>query len=407
MAKAKRFLTKLGLVLFGLLMGAIIAELGLRAAGYSYPGFYMPDATRGYALIPGMEGWYRTEGEAYVRINSAGQRDRERTKVKAADTIRIAVIGDSYAEAFQVPVEETFWAIMEEHLRVSGSVPGKQIEVLNFGVSGYGTATELLTLRERVWDYAPDIVLLAVTTNNDVVDNSRELKKADEVPYFVYREGKLVLDDSFRTSRAFVLRQSRLSRFGRWIKDRSRFLQAINEGHRGFKRLLASSRSPRITSFAELAAGKSDVSARSEELGTDNVIYVEPNNRVWNDAWLVTEGLILAMRDEVSARAAKFIVVTLSNGPQVLPDPKARQAFMRRLGVDDLFYPDNRIRSLCVRENIPVITLAPELQAYAEKSGSFLHGFGSDLGNGHWNAVGHRVAGELLAQKLKDGVLGK
>jgi hypothetical protein len=54
-----------------------------------------------------------------------------------------------------------------------------------------------------------------------------------------------------------------------------------------------------------------------------------------------------------------------------------------------------------------VITLAPELQAYAEKNGSFLHGFGSNLGNGHWNAVGHRVAGELIAQKLRDGVLGK
>nr|MBA3514952.1 hypothetical protein [Pyrinomonadaceae bacterium] len=197
---------------------------------------------------------------------------------------------------------------------------------------GYGTATELLTLRERIWGYAPDIVLLAVTTNNDVVDNSRELKKTDEVPYFVYRDGKLVLDDSFLTSRAFLLRQSRLSRFGRWTKDHSRFLQAINEAHRGFKRLLASSKSRRITSFAELNATKFDVSARSEELGTDNIVYVEPNSPVWNDAWLVTEGLILAMRDEVSARGAKFVLVTLSNGPQVLPDPKARQAFQRRLG---------------------------------------------------------------------------
>ncbi|CAN5729758.1 hypothetical protein BH18ACI4_BH18ACI4_26120 [soil metagenome] len=56
MTKAKRFLTRLTLILFGLLMGVIIAELGLRAAGYSYPGFYMPDATRGHALIPRMEG---------------------------------------------------------------------------------------------------------------------------------------------------------------------------------------------------------------------------------------------------------------------------------------------------------------------------------------------------------------
>ena len=403
----KQTRAKLLLILFGLVIGIAIAELGLRVIGYSYPGFYMPHATRGHALIPGMEGWYRKEGKAYVRINSAGQRDREHTKAKAADTIRIAVIGDSYAEAFQVPVEESFWAVMEERLRGNGYVPGKQIEVLNFGVSGYGTATELLTLRELVWDYAPDIVLLAVTTNNDVTDNSRELKKTDEAPYFVYRDGKLELDDSFRTSRAFVLRQSKLSRFGRWIKDHSRCLQAVNEAHRGFKTLLASSKSRPKTPSAEPVKVESDLSARSEELGIDNLVYIEPNNRVWNDAWKVTEGLILAMRDEVAARGAKLVVVTLSNGPQVLPDPKARQAFMRRLGVDDLFYPDNRIKSLCLKENIPVMTLAPELQAYAEKSGSFLHGFGSDLGNGHWNAVGHRVAGELIAQKLKDGVLDK
>lgn len=407
MTTAKRFLTKLALILFGLLIGVVIAELGLRAAGYSYPGFYMPDPTRGYALIPGMEGWYRKEGEAYVRINSAGQRDRERTKAKAADTIRIAVIGDSYAEAFQVPVEEAFWTIMEEKLRASGSVAGKQIEVLNFGVSGYGTAAELITLRDRVWEYAPDVVLLAVTTNNDVIDNSRELKKTDEVPYFVYREGKLVLDDSFRTSRAFLLRQSKLSRFGKWIKDHLRFVQAVNEGHHGFKILVASAKARLNRSSSEPTVTKFDGNVRLDELGLDNIVYVEPKDAVWNDAWLVTEGLILAMDDEVRGRGARFVVVTLSNGPQVLPDPNARQAFMRRLGTVDLFYPDNRIRSLCVRENIRVITLAPELQAYAEKTGSFLHGFGSDLGNGHWNAVGHRVAGEMIAQKLLDEVLGK
>jgi lysophospholipase L1-like esterase len=407
MTKGKQFRMKLALICFGLVIGVSIAELGFRVIGYSYPGFYMPDATRGHALIPGMEGWYRKEGAAYVRINSAGQRDRERTRAKPADTVRIAVIGDSYAEALQVPIEQAFWAIMEEKLRGNGYASGKQIEVLNFGVSGYGTAAELLTLRERVWDYSPDIVLLAVTTNNDVSDNSRELKKTDEAPYFVYRDGQLTLDDSFKTSRAFRLRQSTLSRFGRWIKDHSRCLQAINEAHRGFKTLLASWRSKPNTPSVDPTGTQADVSARSEELGIDNLIYIEPHDRVWNEAWRVTEGLILVMRDEVSAHGAKLVVVTLSNGPQVLPDPKARQAFMKRLGVDDLFYPDNRIKSLCLREHIPAITLVPELQAYAEKSGSFLHGFGSDLGNGHWNPVGHRVAGEMIAEKLKEGVLGK
>src|SRR5262249_52421166 len=159
-------------------------------------------------------GWYRKEGEAYIKINSDGLRDREHSKTRPPDTIRIALIGDSYSEGFPVALEDSFWAIMEDKLRVCWAFGGKKIEVINFGVSGYGTAQELITLRERAWVYSPDIVMLAVTTNNDISDNSRALKKTNEVPYFVYRDGKLVLDDSFTETRAFRLRRSALNRLG-------------------------------------------------------------------------------------------------------------------------------------------------------------------------------------------------
>jgi len=74
--------------------------------------------------------------------------------------------------------EETFWWVMGRKVQECNTPPVK-IEVLNFGVSGYGTAQELLTLREQVWKYSPDIVMLAVTTNNDITDNSRALKKTE------------------------------------------------------------------------------------------------------------------------------------------------------------------------------------------------------------------------------------
>jgi hypothetical protein len=91
----------------------------------------------------------------------------------------------------------------------------------------------------------------------------------------------------------------------------------------------------------------------------------------------------------------------------VLPEPKLREEFKKRLGIKDLFYPDNRIKSFCMREQIPVLTLAPDLQEYAEFKNVTLHGFGSDLGNGHWNAVGNHVAGELIAKKICAGGLLK
>ena len=325
------------------------------------------------------------------------------------------MLGDSYPEALPVSLEETFWWVMGRKVQECDASPVK-IEVLNFGVSGYGTAQELLTLREQVWKYSPDIVMLAVTTNNDITDNSRALKKTEEIPYFVYHDNHLTLDDSFRNSRAFRLRQSGISRFGRWLRDHSRVVQAITQGHHGFKILLASWRArrsqqvqppPGHTDENGEAREKSDLISRTEELGADNLVYLEPANAVWNDAWRVTEELILEMRNEVNARGAKFVVVTLSNGPQVLPDPGLREAFKKRFGITDLFYPDDRIKSLGAREGIPVLTLAPELQEFAERNNVFLHGFGENIGNGHWNATGHRVAGELIAKKMCEGAFIK
>jgi hypothetical protein len=143
--------------------------------------------------------------------------------------------------------------------------------------------------------------------------------------------------------------------------------------------------------------------AAAAELGTDNLVYREPSDATWREAWAVTEELLKTMSGEAAARGARFVVVTLSNGIQVYPDASAREAFLRRVGARDIFYPDFRIKALGEREGFAVFNLAPPLQRYADENRAFLHGFGDGLGNGHWNQLGHRVAGELLAQHLCDG----
>ena len=414
--RARKLFAKLLLTVLGFLLGGAVAEVALRVAGYSAPEFYSVDQTRGYGLRPGVEGWFQREGKAYVRINSDGLRDREHSITKPQNAVRIAVLGDSYLEAFSVAKEEAFWSVMERKLQECGAFPGKQVEVLNFGVSGYGTGQELLTLREHVWKYSPDIVMLAVTTSNDIIDNSRVLKKTDKIPYFVYNDNQLTLDDSFKNSHAFLSQQRPINRFGRWLRDHSRVVQAAVEGHRGFKIWLMSWRAkpaqPQPAGGIEpkdtrQTPKKVDVIQLAEELGTEHLVYLEPVNPVWNDAWRVTEGLIVAMREEVRSHGARFQVVTLSNSPQVLPEPKLREEFKKSLGIKDLFYPDKRIKALCMSEQIPVLTLAPDLQEYAEFKNVPLHGFDSNLGNGHWNAIGHRVAGELIAEKICEGSLFK
>src|SRR6266446_3479971 len=86
-SRARKLFGKFLLILFGFLLGGIIAEIALRVAGYSYPEFYSLDQSRGYALRANAEGWYRKEGEAYIRINSNGLRDQEHSLTKPPDTI--------------------------------------------------------------------------------------------------------------------------------------------------------------------------------------------------------------------------------------------------------------------------------------------------------------------------------
>jgi hypothetical protein len=407
---------KLAVVASSLVVGLVIFEVFLRAVGFTYPIFYQPDASRGYALRPNLEGWYRKEGEAFVRINSDGLRDREHAKEKPPDTLRIAVVGDSYAEAFQVGQEKAFWSVMERRLGDCPSLRGRRVEVINFGVSGYGTAQELITLRERVWGYSPDVVLLAVTTNNDILDNSRALKLTDEIPYFTLRDGQLVLDNSFRDARSFRLRDSALNRAGRWLRDHLRFVQAVHLAQVALKSRLDAWRDRRRDAQDKQtnAAARSPApsaqqqqeGAPTDELGAANVIYREPTDDTWRDAWAVTEKLLATMNLEVREHGARFYVVTLSNGIQVYPEASARRAFAERLGVEDLFYPERRFRALGYASGFPVLNLAPELQRRADERRLFLHGFGRELGNGHWNEEGHALAGELVADWLCDSESG-
>ncbi len=374
----RRWTSNILLILGGTLIAFLLGEIGLRLTGISYPSFYQSDSELGSSLIPGSEGWWKKEGKAYIRINSAGLRDREHAYAKSDRTVRIAVLGDSFAEAMQVPMEEAFWSVLEREIKGCPMLEGRELEVINFGVSGYGTAQELLTLRHRVWSYDPDIVLLAFFSGNDVRNNSRALEKEDMRPFFLFKDGHLIPDLSFRDSAVFRSSQTWIAGWKYRIKSVSRIYQVLSQAR-------AIATAPRDS---------------STETGLDSTVYYEPRDEAWKEAWVLTDRLILAMRDEVKAKGATFLVVTLSTGSQVHPDAAVRQSVESHLGVPHLFYPDFHIRDLGQREGFAVLNLALPFQVYAQEHGMFLHFESSGMGTGHWNTEGHRLAGVLIAQKL-------
>ena len=398
----RRRLFKVATLAIGLVVALIVGELALRIIDYSSPQFYEADSTLGYRLIPGMTGWYSREGRSYVEINQEGFRDVDHAVEKPADSYRIAVIGDSYVEALQVERGEMFTNFIAGHLGNCGSVGNRRVEVLSFGVSGYGTAQELLMLRDKVWKYSPDLVVLLVTTNNDITDNLREFKRSP-IPYFRVQDGQWVEDDSFRDDPAFKRRNSTLQSLGNWLTNHLRLVQAVTDAHRSLKYRFdrwRESRAADDTKTTTQADTNSAVGAPSSDPGTDNLIYREPADDNWRQAWDITERLIPSMANEASDRHVRFVLALGSNGIQVWPDPMPRSEFAKRLGVQDLGYPNRRLVSLGSAHSFPVIDLVPELAHYAESNKVYLHGFAGDIGNGHWNAAGHKAAGDILGKQL-------
>ena len=396
MKKLKNLAINLGLTVGTLVFTVAVGEIGLRIAGVEHPpppridaedqeSFYnFKDPYRGWAGNSDATSPWTGEGIASeLKMNSAGFRDRERSKIKPENGLRIALVGDSFTEAVHVKLEDTYGAIMEEKLQQCPALKDREVEVLNFGVQGYGTAQELMVLRHHVWDYSPDLVVLAFYAGNDIRNNYRPLEHDHLRPYFVYKDGELVEDMSFRDLKP-------------WQRDRYAFsivdLMPFS--------LVENSRILQLIRKVDIDAKRRQFEQDYSEINI--AFYREPKpNSDWDEAWKVTEGLIKLMRDEVYEKGKDFLLLTVSDSHQVLPDISMRDGFKNSFNLSYLFYPDERLEKFGKQENIPVYILSGPIWNEAKKTGQCLHGFDNGIPcGGHWNIAGHKFVGEILANNL-------
>ncbi len=158
--------------------GRLLVERNERIAVYQY------DPELGWFGIPNASTVYSDSLATFkVRNNSLGFRDREHdSKTKT----RIAVLGDSFVWGMHVQAEERFTD------RLQAMLP--DCDVVNLGVSGYGTDQELLLSKRYFSRLAPDLVLLMFCVANDFADNAANaVNKGYYKPYFVVQNGRLVL----------------------------------------------------------------------------------------------------------------------------------------------------------------------------------------------------------------------
>jgi len=131
----------------------------LLASGFVKPGS-TPDIY--YELKPNLN--VELRGVPLV-TNSDGLADKEYSKQKPDNTFRIAVVGSSWTMPASIPMQDSFHWLVEDDLNASKAQrsDGLNYEVINFGVEFYGVGEILATIKHRVLDYEPDLIIVALT----------------------------------------------------------------------------------------------------------------------------------------------------------------------------------------------------------------------------------------------------
>ena len=133
------------LALVSVLVSFLLIEVALGVLGYGRQrlvpqpaGFWRHDPRLGWHHTAGSEGVFDRSPvfRTRVRINDKGLRGRDYPYERVAGRRRILVLGDSFVFGYGVEQEEIFTTVLE------GLLPAT--EVINAGVSGYGTDQDLL-----------------------------------------------------------------------------------------------------------------------------------------------------------------------------------------------------------------------------------------------------------------------
>ncbi len=113
-----------------------------------------------WLMEPSQEG-FTLPGKPLASINPQGFRGEPFTEGKSGKK-RIAFLGDSYAMGYGVGDNETIPLLLQQYLNAGG----KNAEVLNFGVPGYGHQQMGQLYEEIAASYSPDTVILITSEFN-------------------------------------------------------------------------------------------------------------------------------------------------------------------------------------------------------------------------------------------------
>lgn len=307
------------------------------------------DAVLGYRFIPNSKYWLNKENDH-----------------------PIAVLGDSMVEAMQVELDRTFLSLAEHQLNDYHKF---NVELMNFGRSGYSQAEELIILKHHIMQFLPDMVILFFVPVNDIRDVSKETSPELLRPFYTLSEKEeLKLDTNFVTLREFKNK--------RGLTKYSALISLISERYKSYQQQLA-------------------IEKRSKTIGTSGETKWGVNNYLslctlnQNVAYLknyqLNKVLIKAMAEYCKEKGIKFMLVT-ADIDVYMPEMEEKCK-----AIDPTFnanYFEDDLRSYAASLNIEYMGLQRLFRKTFEDTKAPLRW-------GHWNYEGHQVVANELVSKLQ------
>ncbi|GAB4407494.1 MAG: hypothetical protein OHK0039_10030 [Bacteroidia bacterium] len=289
------------------------------------------------------------EGLYMGRSNSYGYLGPDYGPDKPVDVYRIALMGDSYAEGFQLFEQYHFRSILERELAAS---TGRKIEVLNFGSGNFNFHDMHLYYRNFAQGFHPDLVLYVVKPESFAERDNYFIPS----PYFKLEQDRLTIDYSFTEQGTF----KSYTRF-KWLFENSSLLKMAQNAYK----LASKGRTPVIVfdkfykAIYYTEANKTD----PEEVVEDPEITP------------VTEAIL----DEIGAEG-KSIFLYRKRYSESLKDYIASQ----------------QIPAIDLNDTLDVLMASGVHPRYWQASNK----------KGHWNHAAHLAIGHYLAHRLAPRVMG-
>ncbi len=416
LSKLKKLAVNCIIIFLSLLFTLFVTEILIRttskssnsAIGSHHKSFCEFDPILGWKHIANSKAIFETpESKALLTFNSKGIRGPEYSYEKSKDEYRILMLGDSFAEGYNVQFDELFSEVMKKELQARlKSV--KSFQAINMATGGWSTDQEFLFFRTEGKKYNPDLVILFFY-ENDVWFNNQPKYWRGYKPLFAMKNGELILTN-------VPLPETKESKISTISEDHKTSFPANLKSWFFYHSRLYNLIVTRIKKQHVLYRWAAKLHLSREEFAPKNggaqksIAQVPHDFRVWEKtydddiraAWQITEELLESLKKEAASIHADLLVFYVP-GREAVYD-RVWNDTKEEYGISDTDWEVNQagieLDKICKKDEINFLN-PTELFRKEAKKGVRLY-FEND---GHWNTQGHQLTANILTDYISSNYI--